>query len=329
MSKITLEQLSKWNPVFESSHGECDNYDLHKVNGYIELIEESRNPYHPVIGDIVQYTNKYGEYFSHAIVEWTEDGSVGLCERGNPSIHKSSDMLGFGLSISGGSFPTVELSDMKLVGTTETSFWDFGHSGACADGGLYFYATVNVWECNVNEQKYSTKDRDKYYVSYCKGDHPSGYHFFASKDTMSSHAWRTLDEFQAWLRTMRAEITQGYNRNIVVWTYKEKQIHVSPTEYEKIEATEDVMVMNGHRRCKRIYDNENGIVYVYYVWYWNDATMGDFYESATKQNEIRKQYEVHWSTPINQIASMELKSGIVAPYKVMELFNKWYKEETE
>lgn len=327
MSKTTLEQLSEWNPVFESSHGAYDDYDLYKVNNYIELIEESRNPYHPMIGDVVRYTNKYGEYFSHAIVEWTEDGSVGLCEQGNPSIHKSNNMLGFDLSISGGSFPTVLLSDMKLVDATETSFWDFGHSGACADGAVYFYATVNVWECNVNEQKYSEKERDRYYVSYCKGDHPSGYHYFASKGAISSHAWVTLEEFQYWLRTMRADITQGYNHNIVVWTYKEKQVHVSPMEYEKIEAEEDVMLMNGRRKCKRIYDDENSIVYVYYVWYWKDDSMGDFYESSAKQNEIRKQYEVHWSTPINQIARKEFEEGKVKPYKVTELFRKWYEEE--
>ena len=98
-------------------------------------------------------------------------------------------------------------------------------------------------------------------------------------------------------------------------------------EYEKIEAEEDVMVMNGHRKCKRVYDDENSIVYVYYVWYWKDDSMGDFYESANKQNEIRKQYEVHWSTPINQIACREFAEGKIKPYDVVGLFRKWYEEE--
>ena len=326
MSKVTLEQLSKWNQGFEIEHGKCNEFDLQKVNNYIELIEESRNNSHPMIGDIVQYTNKYGEYFSHAIVEWTEDGQVGLCESGNPSIHKSNDnWWGFGLSISGGAFPKVLLRNMKLVGKKDTRFWDFGHCGACGNGGIDFYATVNVWECNVNEQKYSTKDRDKYYVHYCEKNHPSGYHFFASKGATSSNAWKTLSEMQDWLRTKRADIEQGYCRNIIVWTYRENQIHVSPTEYEKIEAEEDIMCMNGRRRCKRIYDDENGIINTYFVWYWDDDSMGDFYERSTKQNEIIKQYEVHWSVPINQVAHRELETGMVKPYDVMKYIREWDK----
>lgn len=328
MSKTTLEQLAKINQRFESAHGKCNETDLYMANSYIELIEKSRNNNLPMVGDIVQYTNAYGDYYNHAIVEYVDGDTVGLCERGNPSIHRSENKIGFGISISGGSFPSVSLSNMKLIGTTETNFWDFGHRGACADGGIDFCATVNLWECNVNEQKYSTKEREKYYISWCSGSHPSGYHYFASKEAMSSHAWKTLEELQDWLRTMRADVTQGFNCNIVAWTYKEKKIHVSPVEYEKIEAEEDVMLMNGHRRCKRIYDDENGIIYTYFVWYWDDPTK-EFNEKSVYQNSVIKQYELHWRTPINQVAHKELTTGKVEPLNVSGLFKKWYKEEDE
>lgn len=327
MGKVTLEQLKKWNARFESAHFECNESDLVMANSYIDLIEKSRSKNTPVKGDVVRFTNEYGKYYSHALVEWADDDEVGLCEQGNPSIGKSDSEIGFFLSISGGSFPRVPLNKMKLIGKTKTRFWDFGHCGACKDGGIDFFAEVNLWECDINEQPYSTKNRDMYHITYSTMREDTGYKFFATKDAMSSCAWKNEGDLQDWLRTNRASITNQSPRQMTVWTYKETVHHCSPAEYESVNAPEDVMCMNGHRRCKRIYDDENSVIHVYYVWYWEDDSMGDFYERSVKQNEIRKQYECNWLPPINQVAHNELKTGKVKPLDIRCLFKKYTWEE--
>lgn len=309
MERYTLETLSEVNPGFTRVHWKINHSDVDMVNEFIELIEKSRSSVVPMPGDIVQYTNEYGEFFASAHIETVENGIIHLCERANTYISKSEEN-GISCSSSGGTWNHVEIDKFKYIGTMERRFWHFGHCGACADGGIDFYATVNVWKCNINKEPFSTRTHDKYYLSYSDRK-DSDYRYFASQNGMSSHAWRTEKELQAWLRTHRAVI----NGNIA-WTYKEVEHHISPQEYDKLDAIEDVMQMNGKRRCKRIYDDESSTIHTYFVWYWNDPTMEDYSERYARQNEIRKQYELNYTAVVNSYAMEELKSGKVKPIKV-------------
>ena len=85
-------------------------------------------------------------------------------------------------------------------------------------------------------------------------------------------AWKTEEDFQAWLRTFRGVVEPGNWKNqLIVWTYKNIEHHLSPEEYEDLNVPEDTFLMNGSiRRCKRVYDDKSYIVHTYFVWYWDE-----------------------------------------------------------
>lgn len=201
---------------------------------------------------------------------------------------------------------------------SSNTFWTWGNAGACANGGIYFTATVNVWECDDNKEMFSTKTHDKYYLSYRKAENNGDYQYFASKAGMNSYAWRTKEDMQAWLRTKRAIVT-GENTwgGAVIWTYKEVEHHLSDIEFDALNAHEDIFLMNGSkRRCKRVYDDKNYILHTYFVWYWEDDTQ-EFYTRMNNQNKIIDSYEVDYrKNEVNKIALEELRSGIVKPLEV-------------
>lgn len=313
MARYTVETLKKENYHFDYEHGITES-DVMKVNKIIDAIENSRSTERIQVGDVVQYTNEYGEYFPHAMITNIYDNTE-ICENGNmyTNIHEGE----FCHSTSGGSFSHHEMKGFTYIGKTTRTFWTFGHNGACANGGVYFTATVNLWECNDNKEMFSTKTHDKYYLSYRKSD--SDYQYFASKSGgMSDNAWRTAKEMQAWLRTKRAIVT-GENTwgGAIIWTYKEVKHHCSNTEYDALNVTEDIFLMNGSkRRCKRVYDDENCIIHTYFVWYWEDDSQ-EFYARMSAQNKIIDSYKVDYSTnKVNKIALEELRSGKVKPLQI-------------
>lgn len=311
----TLKTLSEINQRFLSAHYELLQTDVNKANKCIELIEKSRTTEKPMRGDIVRYTTENGEYYAHAFIESIQDGQAYIAEQSSVYACANEEFEdGFSCQVSaGGAFHYIPVDHMVYIGTEEKRFWHFGHYGGCADGGIDFYATVNVWECNLNKGRYSTKTHNKYYIYYDPEPEKrkSPYHF-----TTNGKAWKTETDFQAWLRTFRGIVEPGNWKNqLIVWTYKNVKHHCSPEEYEDLNAPEDTFLMNGSiRRCKRIYDDKNFIVHTYYVWYWDDPEK-DFYERATEQNAIIKSYEFDWRKhrKENEYAREELKRGMAHP----------------
>lgn len=315
MKKYTLETLKKENELFDSYYG-LEESDVKKVNRIIEMIEETRSVKAIQKYDVVEYTNEYGEYFPKATATMKREENIELCE--NAGVHLSicdSKLCG---STSGGAFSHHKENEFTYKGTSSNTFWTWGNAGACANGGIYFTATVNLWECNDNKEMFSTKTHDKYHLSYRKAENNGDYQYFASKAGMSSYAWRTKEDMQAWLRTKRAVVTPKNTwGGAVIWTYKEIEHHCSNAEYDALEAPEDIFLMNGSkRRCKRVYDDKNYILHTYFVWYWEDDTL-EFYKRMDNQNKIIDSYKVdYFANEVNKIALEELRSGTIKPLKI-------------
>lgn len=315
MKKYTLETLKKENELFDSYYG-LDESDVEKVNRIIEMIERSRSIDVIQKYDVVEYTNEYGEYFPKATATMKRGGNIELCE--NAGVHLSicdSKLCG---SVSGGAFNHHKENEFAYKGMSSNTFWTWGNAGACANGGIYFTATVNLWECNDNKEMFSTKTHDKYYLSYRKAENNRDYQYFASKAGMNIYAWRTEEDMQAWLRTKRAVVTEKNTwGGAVIWTYKEIEHHLSDIEFDALNAQEDIFLMNGSkRRCKRVYDDKNYILHTYFVWYWEDDTQ-EFYARMNIQNKIIDSYDVDYrKNEVNKIALEELRSGIVKPLEV-------------
>ena len=315
--KYTKETLTEINNRFCNAHypGITDS-DLALANNYVRLIESTRSNKTPKAGDRIRYTNKYGDYYECAHIDYVEDGVANVCERPYvPFIDKNRNGDGINCSTSGGAWTNIPINKLTYVGTEEKTFCDWGHDHACRDGAVKFKANVSVWEYNENEQPYSTKTHNKMYVYYRNEPDKYGYRFSGEHK-----AWKNELEFQAWLETVKGEVFKGnwYNQ-IIVWYWKQKEVHVSPAEYEALDLPEDTMMMNGLRRCKRKYDEDNHIVITYFVWYWEDDSM-EFYERLFHQNRVRKAYEVTRTGVENELAIRKIETGIVKPIDVMSYF---------
>lgn len=302
-----IKSLSEINKLFVAQHYGILQDDVDNANNYINLIRKSRSAYVPVVGDIVRYTNKYGEYFGHAHIDIVDKSEAYICYHASSCIYCSrSTKEGFRLSTSGGRWEYIPLDKIRYIGVEKKNFWFFGHCGACANGGITFQASVNVWECDLNEQKFSTKTHDCYYINRNKGNIENRYLY---RDSINHKAWETKEDLNAWLRTYRAFVLPGHHDNqIIAWTYKEHVHHVSPKEFDKVNGINDVELINGSRMmCKRIYDDEHFIVHTYYVWYWEDPAMPDFVERSNYQNQYRRRYEC--AAEVYQYARNEIASG--------------------
>ena len=292
--------------------------DVAKANNYVELIERTRSETEPKIGDIIQYTNEFGDYYMSAhINSVNEDGSLYICEQPYiPFINADSENNGVVCNTSGGKWCSLPKEKLVYVGKREKRFCDWGNCGACADGAIEFMAKVSVWEyasdshfIGSSGKPYTTKDFNKMHIFYNPHSKNSDYVFFGD-----SHAWKTDLELQAWLRTFRAEIFNWGNNHLVVWYWKEEKHQVSPKEYENIAGIEDTVAMNGLRKCKRIYNEENHVVHTYYVWYWDEDDGLSFEERASKQNKIREEmYGLDWKRKPNEYAIKEIVSEKIKP----------------
>ena len=317
-NKYTKETLTAINDRFCNAHypGITDS-DLAMANDYVRLIESTRSNKTPKAGDRIRYTNKYGDYYECAHIEYVRDGVVNICECPYvPFIGEDVNGDGIYCSTSGGAWTNILVDKLTYVGTEEKTFCDWGHDHACADGAVEFKANISVWEYNENEQPYSTKTHNKMYVYYRDKADEYGYKF-----TGGSIAWRNELELQAWLETVKGEVFKGNHNQILVWYWKQKEVHVSPEEYEALGLPEDSMMMNGLRRCKRKYDEDNHTVTTYFVWYWKDDSM-DFYERHNYQNEVRKAYEVTKTGVENELARRKIETGVIEPIDVMKYFKE-------
>ena len=324
IGKYTKETLTEINQRFCGSHysGIMDS-DLSMANNYVRIIEYSRSKKKPKAGDIVEYTNEYGDYYMNAHIENVyEDGDVHVCEQSYvPFIGVNKTEDGIICSASGGAWLTVSSKKLVYIGEREKTFCDWGHCGACADGAVEFRAKVSVWRYTSSENKFISKETRKPYttrdfarmkINYCadKCGNPkdgSNYIYFGEYSV-----WKNDLELQAWLRTFRAEVFDWGDNGMFVWYWREEKHSVSPKEFEALDLPEDTLMNNGRvLRCKRKYDEENHTVHTYWVWYWDDPTK-DWRKAAMEQNKIREEfYELDWHTSVNQYAINEIKSGRV------------------
>ncbi|MBP2657185.1 MAG: hypothetical protein H6Q69_217 [Firmicutes bacterium] len=248
--EYTLETLKAINP----SRRFIDKSTVDKVNTCITEIENDRNPNMPTYGDIVRYTDKDGNFYSCASVQpadgFTGENEINICVSGSHGFYWNHN-----ISTSGGPWYHVDKSHFKLIGKSTGSFWVWGYMGAIGNGGVDFTVEVNLWECNINEQKYSTEFYDRQYI-YDTGkiDDHSGYRWFGKYI-----AFKTLEDYKAWLKTFNGiEIKGNMDNQTIVWFDKNTDHYISLGAYKVIENyVPDTCVANGVRECKRVYDNKN------------------------------------------------------------------------
>ena len=284
--------------------------DVEKANRLVDLIESTRSKKKPKPGDILCYTDSFGGYYSHAHIEKVDLGYGGnICKCAYvPFISERED--GIRCSTSGGPWTDVAFSDMKYVGKEKKRFCFWGSCGACADGAIEIEAEVSVWEYAEPKQEtpgYTTKFYNQFFLSdsgaNSKYTRESGYRYHVSSGGCPARAFKTKEELDAWLTTFKGKVfDRGERNSSIVWTWKQREKHVSPAEFDSMPEPVDTMLFNGAvRKCKRVYDEDALTVTTCFVWYWHEE--GDFYKTMERQNKIREErYTLPWNTPEYAVA---------------------------
>ncbi len=252
MGKYTLAELRDMNQVYDQVH-RLNEQDVEIVNRFVEIIEGSRNNVSPRVGDIVEYTNKYGMYYGKAHIETVGDEGLYICEQGRPFIVMGTDSLH--TSTSGGTWSYIP-RDIPYVRSSEKAFITWGHAGACGDGGVTFQAMVSVFEYTEGVHEFTTKDYDMFFVSVSNEPDLFGYKYTVGcPGNTGCVAFRTDKEYQAWLKTFRGvEVDSSGSK--VVWTHKQVFACVPLEVYQKLDSlVVDSELCNGTiQECKREYD---------------------------------------------------------------------------
>lgn len=255
MKKYTIETLKAINESYDHEH-RVTQYDVDMANELVEVIEGSRNKDIPQVGDMIDYTNKHGDYYSRAHIESIEDEKLYICE--NPSIPFTSihGIKGISTSTSGGAWSYIPMN-LKYVGTKKKLFKDWGHCGARGNGAVTFYAEVSVWEYIEGNPEYTTKTHDRFHVSIREKVNLSDYKYLVTKGSSNQTAFHTDEEYEAWLKTYHGVEKDGaWGNSRTVWTYKQDSQCIPLEDYLKIEdAIVDSELCNGTiQECKRIYE---------------------------------------------------------------------------
>ena len=146
---ITLTELKERNHGYFLGADGINEQDLKKVNDLIQAIESSRINKVQTL-DLVEYTDKYGDYYPHAMAEFNTyyDDKFAI-------IQRAGCYIGFGNdgklwhSVSGGSFDSDKVeSEFVYQGKAKRLFWTFSSWGAGGNHGLYFEAEVSKFVYN-------------------------------------------------------------------------------------------------------------------------------------------------------------------------------------
>ncbi|MDR0231976.1 MAG: DUF4121 family protein [Dysgonamonadaceae bacterium] len=258
MEKYNIETLKKENGIYNMEHT-VTGYDVNKANMYVALIESSRNNHSPMPGDIVQFTNKYGDYYGNAHIEIVDE-KVSICEQPYVPFIRP-EKTGIRCNTSGGAWTSIP-AGLKLIGKQQKRFKDWGHSGACGNGAIHFRAEVNVWEYVEPDPlhgDFSTKYWRKMYVSHSKNEN---YEYAGD-----GIAWKNKNEFDEFINKYKGVVFTGnWLNQIVVWCYREKTVLVKLEELEKMNLPETTILLNGIRPAKMEVDDENKIIIHYANW---------------------------------------------------------------
>jgi len=297
----TIETLKKINPQYNLLHGVTQS-DVDKANRYLAAIERSKVTDRIQVGDIVELTTSHGDYYQNAHIETysEETDRWSVCKRPYTPFVYFNHYEKLCCETSGGAWCGVPNS-LKHIGKQKKAFTDFGHNGACAQGAFCIEAEVNVWEYKQENPlygNYSTKDWDKFYVSYRvdefgKPVDGSPYRWFATSGGIAQTAFATQEDYDTWLKTLRAVSFKGnWPNQTVVFGYKQKRHLISKEAWEQLDLPKDTRLLNGVNLVKVKYDDTLHQIDVYA--FSNSGTL-DFkkykaYELARGRNLISEGY---------------------------------------
>ena len=146
-SPTLLAETIQANTCFISNHGLAvsDVKKIFHLSTLIELRAKHSN-------EIELLDNIETDEYKNAVYvgEYYRNGKPVLCQ--SASIHISTDKNDkIYHSVSGGTFPVFNTDNLVIAGYKNKRFWCWGNSGACANGGIYFNATVKNFKLKTKD----------------------------------------------------------------------------------------------------------------------------------------------------------------------------------
>lgn len=268
----TLENLKPLNGIFDTEH-KLEQRDVEMVNYFVKLIESTRKE-NPCPGDIIEYTDEYGDY-SHnthirAVDEETGQLSIRICPH-VPIIYRNDNGQEVEFhNTGGGPLTSVHAADLTYIGKREKMFSVFSsHCLLPAHSALDFYALVNVWEYITPNQMYpgySTKNWARQYMAYVeKPQDGSEYHYYGNFN--EGLVFRKAKEVERWKATYKAvEFPGGSPNHSVLFHYRETDKLVSREDWDALDFPLDTRWVNGKNstiHVKVAYDDDAHVITVY------------------------------------------------------------------
>lgn len=228
---------------------------------YVNVIEKSRGN-NPQKGDMVEFTDEYGTFCKYAHIDKETNGIGRVCTNPYiPFLFINDNEISF--STSGGYWVEMPLSKLKYKGQENKYFNIFN-----SEGSYCVIAKVNVWEYSVNQQPYSTKTHNRFFVSDLskKEETRNGYKYLVSLDSSPYRAFKTKKEFEKWIDLMKAQkdLNSHDENHYLMWGVKEKEAYLTKVQFDGINEFDfaEIAMTNGNfRKCKRKYIENTLISY--------------------------------------------------------------------
>lgn len=256
MGKYNFESLKAINEMYHHEH-RISEADIEKANTWVSFIEGNRNQNVPQLGDVVEFTDRHGSYYENAHIDSVEGDQFYICEKPHvPFLSRTKDRSAFSMETSGGAWTHIP-RELKYVGKRMKAFKDWGVYGPCANGAIQFMIEVNVWAYEEAELEFTTKTHDQFFLSILEEPTDFQYKYIITKYGSSHTAFRTKEEYEAWLKTFRGVELEGFDTaHRFIWTFKQGTTYVPLEKYQSIQqAVIDSELSNGTiQECKRIYE---------------------------------------------------------------------------
>lgn len=226
------------NEAYNRMHGFIHE-DVNAVNYFLRKIESTRSNERPMPGDIVLYTNVFGDYYPHSIIEKTENGLLHIYHDSEiPFVYSKDQAIEY--SICGGEFSDyTPVSELKYLGKVHSTHKVWGHNGECGDGAIRFDAQVNLWEYTCPDNIYghfTTKTWRKILLEQVYNSQTRSYAlrgeglYFPGEGTL-----------QAFMNAYCGTIFPGPDDDtFVLWCYRENVQPLNKTEWDAIDSPEVV-----------------------------------------------------------------------------------------
>lgn len=263
-NKYGIETLKRLNVSYDHQHS-LTQEDVDMVNSYVELIERTRSEIKPQIGDRLVYVTEHGDYYGNALIDdkYVKDGYLSVCEQPYvPFVWEENGNIR--LSVSGGSFHSVNPKELKFLKWTEGAFKDWGHCGACANGSVAFMTRVPLWfyaEPNPKYGNFTTETYRKFYLNK-RNEPEEGYRYHGD-----GIAFRDEAELQQFLQDYEGTVFKGnWKDQIVLWCFRREYVFLPLSEWEKIDAPAVERRLNFHpEQVKIVKDMEKHVTYFHRI----------------------------------------------------------------